>query len=156
MNNNYFANLISNMGSSHSALIEKGLIPETELVHLYEDGDTMELEIAPGVELVFYSETQRFEMITLSFKRSSNNVTADFKASLPKPLERIENQTEVHKELGAPMFTKSQLDLFPTELYGWDVYQLDSSLHPEGILDIQYNKEMQISNIHISLMNKNV
>lgn len=156
MNNNYFADIISNMGSFHSTLVEKGLIPDTDLVQLYEDEDTLELEIAPGVELVFYSETQRFEMITLSFKRSSNNVTADFKASLPKPLDRVENKSEVHKELGAPMFTKSQLDLFPTELYGWDVYQLDSSLHPEGILDIQYNKEMQISNIHISLMNKNV
>ncbi|RMV65764.1 hypothetical protein ALP06_200230 [Pseudomonas coronafaciens pv. atropurpurea] len=39
------------------------------------------------------------------------------------------------------MFTKSQMDLFPTELYGWDVYQLDSSLHPEAILDIQYNED---------------
>lgn len=156
MNNNYFANLISNMGSSHSALIEKGLIPDTELVHLYEDDDTLELEIAPGVELVFYSETQRFEMITLSFTRISKNVTDDFKAFLPKPLNRVESQTEVHKELGAPMFTKSQLDLFPTELYGWDVYQLDSCLHPEAMLDIQYNKEMLISNILISLMDKSV
>lgn len=156
MNNNDFANLISNMGSSHSVLIEKGLIPDTELVHLYEDEDTMELEIAPGVELVFYSETKRFEMITLSFKRAFNNVTADFKAILPKPLHSVENQNEVYKELGNPMFTKSQLDLFPTELYGWDVYQLDSRLHPEALLDIQYNKEMQISNILISLMDKNV
>lgn len=156
MNNNYFANIISNMGSSHSTLIEKGLIPATELVHLYKDEDTMELEIAPGVELVFYSETQRFEMITLSFKRAFNNVTSEFKAILPKPLDSIENQNEVHKELGIPMFTKSQLDLFPTELYGWDVYQLDSTLHPEALLDIQYNKEMSISNILISLMDKSI
>lgn len=156
MNNSDFANLISNMGSCHSALIEKGLIPDTELVHLYEDEDTLELQIAPGVELVFYSETQRFEMITLSFKRRFNNVMSDFKAILPKPLDSVENQTEVHKELGPPMFTKSELDLFPTELYGWDVYQLDSGLHPEAILDIQYNKEMLISNILISLMDKSV
>lgn len=156
MNNNDFANLISNLGSSHSTLIEKGLIPDKELVHLYEDEDTLELEIAPGVELVFYSETQRFEMITLSFKRAFNNVEYSFKAILPKPLDSVETQTEVHEQLGAPMFTKSQLDLFPTELYGWDVYQLDSTLHPEAILDIQYNKEMLISNIHISLMDKSV
>lgn len=156
MNNNYFANIISNMGSSHSTLIEKGLIPDTELVHLYEDEDTMELEIAPGVELVFYSETKRFEMITLSFKRAFNNVTPDFRAILPKPLDSVENLNDAHKELGAPMFTKSQLDLFPTELYGWDVYQLDPGLHPEALLDIQYNKEMEISNILISLMDKSV
>ena len=156
MNNNYFANMISNMGSSHNTLIEKGLIPDTDLLHLYDDEDTMELEIAPGVELVFYSETKRFEMITLSFKRASNNVTSDFKAILPKPLDSLENQSDAHKELGVPMFTKSQLDLFPTELYGWDVYQLDPSLHPEALLDIQYNKEMEISNILISLMDKSV
>lgn len=156
MNNNYFANLISNMGSFHSALIDKGLIPDTELVHLYEDEDTLELEIAPGVELVFYAETKRFEMMTLSFKRAFNNVEISFKEILPKPLDRVENQTDVYKELGTPMFTKSELELFPTELYGWDVYQLDSSLHPEAILDIQYNKEMEISNIQISLMDKSV
>lgn len=154
MNNNYFANIISNMGSSHSVLVDNGIIPDTELVHLYNDEDTLELEIAPGVELVFWSETRRFEMITLVFNRPSNNVEPDFKKILPNPLNDVINRLDVHKELGAPMFTKSEMDLFPTELYGWDVYQLDAALHPEAILDIQYNKEMLISNIHISLMDK--
>ncbi|KWS75360.1 bacteriocin immunity protein [Pseudomonas savastanoi pv. fraxini] len=156
MQNNNIISLIKNMGISHKALMQEGLITDIKLSHLYESEETLELEIAPGVELVFWEETLCLEMITFSFARALNKADPEFMGILPYPLGKIRNKKDVRLLLGAPMFTKSQMDLFPTELYGWDVYQLDSSLHPEAILDIQYNEDMLVSNILISLVDKNV
>ncbi|RMO79704.1 Bacteriocin immunity protein [Pseudomonas syringae pv. philadelphi] len=156
MQNNNIISLIKNMGMSHKALMQEGLITDTNLSHLYESEETLELEIAPGIELVFWEETLCLEMITFSFARALNKADPVFMGILPYPLDKIRNKRDARLLLGAPMFTKSQMDLFPTELYGWDVYQLDSSLHPEAILDIQYNEDMLVSNILISLVDKNI
>lgn len=156
MNNSHLAKLISKLGYAHESLVREGLIPCAELVHLYEDEDSLELELTPGVEIVFWADTKIFEMITFSYSRALNKDEPEFRSNLPTPLDKLKNQNDARILLGAPMFTKSKMDLMATELYGWDVYQLNPSLHPEAILDIQYNKKMNIENILISLMEKNV
>lgn len=156
MNNNDFAKLISKMGSPHHVLVAENLIPATELKHLYEDEDTLELEIAPGIELVFWAETSRLEMIHINYERANVEGKYDLTALLPAPLNKARNENDVHIALGQPMFSKTERDLLQTELYGWDIYQLDNSLHPEAVLDIQYNKFKNICNIQISLMDKNI
>jgi hypothetical protein len=154
MNNKDLITLISVMGCSHEEILRKKIIPEKKLTHLYEDQDTLELEIVPGFELVFYSETFCLEMISFDFGLSEKNDDPRFKDLLPVPLNQFEYQKEVHQTLGDPLFSKTPLELMATHIYAWDIYQLDPTLHPEAILDIQYDKVMKIKTIQISLMAK--
>jgi hypothetical protein len=156
MNNKDLVNLIGKMGNTHKALLSEELIPDVELKHIYEDEDTLEIEIAPGVELVFCAENSCLEMITFCYEKASNPENPRFAGILPNPLDKLVTQNDVHIALGEPMFSKNQMELFATDLYGWDVYQLDKRLHTEALLDIQYNNKMLINNIHISLMDKNI
>jgi hypothetical protein len=156
MNNNDLVNLIRKMGTSHQELVSEKLIPNTELKQLYEDEDTLEIEIAPGVELAFWSESLCLEMITFNFERALNKENPEFMEMLPHPLNKLKSQSDVHLELGKPMISKTQLELSAINLYGWEIYQLDTNLHPEATLDIQYNKHMHIQNLIISLMDKNI
>lgn len=151
MKNNDFVNLIKHMGHSYEDLVSNKILHGTSLENLYESDETLEVQLSPSIELVFWAETKRFEMIILKYDKSSSQ-----RAILPSPLNNIINQSDVQFELGEPLYSKTQIELYQTDIYGWDTYQLDSNLHPEAILDIQYNKDMQIGSILISLMDKNL
>lgn len=151
MNNNEFVNLIKHMGHSYEDLVSKKILYGTSLENLYQSDETLEVQLSPDIELVFWTETKRFEMIILKYEKSSSH-----RAILPTPLNNVMNQSDAQFELGEPLYSKTQIELYQTDIYGWDTYQLDSNLHPEAILDIQYNKDMQISSILISLMDKNL
>lgn len=156
MNDKNLEHLISKLGSSHQVLIAENLIPDTKLVKMYEDEDTLELEMAPGIELVFWAESLRLEMIHINFQRASTEDESHLSSLLPSPLSTLKNESDVHNVLGKAMFSKSERELMQTELYGWDTYQIDPSLHPEAILDIQYDKNRTICNMQISLIDKNI
>ena len=151
MNNKDFVNLIKHMGHSYEDLVLRKILYDTTLGKLYESDDTLEVKLSPNIELVFWTETKRFEMIILRYEKSASH-----RAILPSPLNNMINQSDAQFELGEPLYSKTQIELFQTDIYGWDTYQLDSDIHPEAILDIQYDKEMQISTILISLMDKNI
>ena len=156
MNDNDLIKIIKKLGNPHQELISEKLIPDTELEQLYEDEDTLEIEVAAGVELAFWSESLCLEMITLNFERALDKDNPDFMQNLPAPLNKLRSQSDVHLELGKPMISKTQLELSAINLYGWEIYQLDTELHPEATLDIQYNKHMRIQALVISLMDKNI
>jgi hypothetical protein len=150
MDNKIIENLIRRLGSSYKVLVAENLIGQDEPKSHYIDSDTKEIFIDPNIELVFWAENLRFEMIVVKAGKLNN-----IKEELPTALNILKNTTDVRRDLGEPMFTKSELELYGTEFYGWDTYQLPISLHPEALLDIQYDKNKKISNIIISLMDKN-
>lgn len=148
--------LIKNLGCSYDALIANQVIDDLPLQDLYQDGESLEIEPVQGIELIFWPETQRFEAIYIFLTQESDNTPNAFSGELPPPFNSMNNQTEVHKLMGNPIFSKSAMELLGTELSGWDTYQLGSNWHPAAIVEFQYTHNMQISRICFSLIDKNV
>ncbi len=156
---NYSVNmerLIKNLGCSYDALIENKVIDNLPLQSLYDDGDSLEIEPVPGIELIFWPETLRFEVIHVTLKDEQNPSLPLYTGDLPAPFGEIKEQREVHSKLGAPMLSKSVLELRGTGLSGWDTYQLESNWHPAALVEFQYIKNMRVSRMLFSLIDRNI
>jgi hypothetical protein len=156
MNSVNMERLIKNLGCSYDALIENKVIDNLPLQDLYEDGDSLEIEPVPGIELIFWPETLRFEVIHITLKDEQNPSLPLFTGDLPEPFRKIKEQKQVHATLGVPMLTKGAMELRGTGLSGWDTYQLESTWHPAALVEFQYTRNMQISRILFSLIDRNV
>ncbi|MCW0217845.1 MAG: hypothetical protein OJI67_05940, partial [Prosthecobacter sp.] len=138
-------------------LIANGVIENLPLQDLYEDGESLEIEPVPGVELIFWPETQRFEVIYISLSNSAETNQPVYEMELPSPFNGMTVQEEVHKILGEPIFSKGTLELMGTGLSGWDTYQLNPQWHPAAFVEFQYIKSaMQISRLQFSIIDRNV
>jgi hypothetical protein len=146
--------LIRNLGYHYSAMVTNQIIGESQPVHHYDDEDTAEILLDNGIELVFWSETMRFESILLSMQ-STRARSSRLKDVLPNPLNLVHSREDALKHLGTPILSKSPLELIALEMFAWDLYQLKDNLHPEATLEIQYDKAMAVHTIIISLMDKN-
>ena len=155
MNLKNIEKIIRNLGYPYEALVSNEIIDNLPLVQEYEDAETLELTLVPGLELIFWADTEVLEMIYINLDRMNNGIRA-YQGALPKHLVGIETRTEAHSNLGKPMFSKSNIELQGTGYKGWDTYQLDTKMHPAALLEIQYVEDMKISKILISLMDKNV
>lgn len=157
MNSLNMERLIKNLGCSYDALIANKVIDKLPLQNLYEDGESLEIEPVPGVELIFWPETQRFEVIYIALRNSTESNQLLYEAELPSPFNAMAYQEEVHKILGEPIFSKSALELMGTGLTGWDTYQLNQQWHPAAFVEFQYIKsDMQISMLQFSIIDRNV
>lgn len=153
MENNNLESIIRNLGSTYDELKAKKIINTEKPTELYIDSDTLEIELSENVELVFSPEKLRLEMIYIRLRKEESGRSA---LDLPDYLSLLKNKAAVQHELGRPIYSKNTLELHATELYGWDTYQLKGSLHPEALLDIQYNKSMEVVYLIISVMDKNI
>ncbi|MDR9862453.1 DUF6392 family protein [Pseudomonas baetica] len=148
--------LIQNLGSSYHALIANEVIGNFPLQELYEDSDSLEIEPASGIELIFWPDTQSFEAIHITLSNDQDPSQPLFSGELPHPFGGLMEQSQVHNVFGEPMFSKGVMELLGTRLYGWDTYQLGSNLHPAATVDFQYGKDMKISGILFSLTDKHI
>ncbi|MGE6473252.1 DUF6392 family protein [Serratia proteamaculans] len=156
MNSENMERLIKNLGCSYDALIASKVIDNLPLQSLYEDGESLEIEPASGIELVFWPETFSFEVIHITLKDDQYPDAPIYSGELPEPYASIKNQEQARKILGDPIFTKSPMALQGTGLSGWDTYQLDSKLHPAALLEFQYINHLLVGRIIFSLIDKNV
>ncbi|MEA9979991.1 MULTISPECIES: DUF6392 family protein [unclassified Pseudomonas] len=149
--------LIKNLGCTYDALIANKVIDYHPLRDMYEDGESLEIEPVPGIELIFWPETLRFEVIYITLKdEQTTNLLPIYGGELPEPFKSVTDQKEVQKAFGEPMFSKGAIALRGTGLSGWDTYQLDSNLHPAAMVEFQYVKNMKISKLLFSVIDKNV
>ncbi|WP_241779046.1 DUF6392 family protein [Pseudomonas corrugata] len=148
--------LIKNLGCSYDALIANQVIDDLPLQDLYEDGESLEIEPVPGIELIFWPETLRFEVIYVTLQDDQYDNVPLFTGVLPAPFGLMSDQSQVHEALGEPMFSKSAMELQGTDLCGWDTYQLHSHWHPAALVEFQYVKDMQIGKMLFSLIDRNV
>lgn len=148
--------LIKNLGCSYDALIANEVIDNLPLQDLYEDGESLEIEPAPGIELIFWPETLRFEVIYITLKDDQPSKLPVFTGYLPDPFNWLTDQTKVHITLGDPMFSKGAMELQGTDLSGWDTYQLEPHWHPAALVEFQYGTNMQTSRMLFSLIDRNV
>lgn len=156
MNSVNMERLIKNLGCSYDALIANNVIDNLPLQTLYEDSESLEIEPVPGIELIFWPETLRFEVIYITLKDEEGANLPVFAGELPEPFRSATDQKEVHKTFGNPMFSKGALELLGTGLSGWDTYQLDPNWHPAALVEFQYVKHKQISRLLFSLIDRNV
>ena len=156
MNSENMERLIKNLGCSYDALIANKVIDKLPLQDLYEDGESLEVEPAPGIELIFWPETLRFEVIHVTLKDEQNHGIPVYSGPLPLPFGAIHDQMQARCQLGEPAFSKSPLELQGTNLSGWDTYQLDPKWHPAALLEFQYSKNFEVSRIQFSLIDRNV
>lgn len=156
MNPENMERLIKNLGSSYDALIANKIIENLPLQDLYEDGETLEIEPAPGIELVFWPETLRFEVIYITLKDGHNSSIPVYTGELPEPFKQVRDQRQVRQIFGKPIFSKGPMQLQGTDLSGWDTYQLEPNWHPAAFVEFQYRNNMQIYKMLFSLIDKNV
>lgn len=156
MNPENMERLIKNLGSSYDALIANKIIDNLPLQDLYEDGETLEIEPVPGVELVFWPETLRFEIIYITLKDSHNSAIQVYRGELPDPFKQVRDQKQVRKIFGQPISSKGHMQLYGTGLSGWDTYQLEPNWHPAAFVEFQYSGNMQVCKIFFSLIDKNI
>ena len=156
MDSNNMERLIRNLGCSYEALIDNELIVGLPLQSLYDDDNSLEIEPAPGVELVFWAETLRFEVIHITITDDQQHGLSIFEGSLPEPYSAIADQASARKILGEPIVSKTAMELQGTGLSGWDTYQLDTKLHPAALIDLQYTNRLCVVKIQFSLIDKNV
>lgn len=156
MNSVNMERLIKNLGCSYDALIANKVIDNLPLQDLYEDGESLEIEPVPGIELIFWPETLRFEVIHVTLKDDQNPKLPLFTGELPEPFREIKEQKQVHSIFGVPVFSKTAMELLGTGLSGWDTYQLDQNWHPATLVEFQYVKNMQLSRLLFSLIDRNV
>lgn len=149
--------LIKHLGCSYVALVANKVIDDDlPLQDLYGDGESLELEPAPGIELIFCPETLRFEGIYVTLKIDQSEEISGFEGSLPSKFASIETRTQVRKEFGDPIVSKSAMELQGTGLSGWDTYQLEPHLHPAALVDFQYGSNFRLSRIFFSLIDRNI
>lgn len=156
MNSVNMERLIKNLGCSYDALIANKVIDNLPLQDLYEDGESLEIEPVPGIELIFWPETLRFEVIYITLKDDQNSNVPLYTGQLPEPFGSLSDQSQVHKALGEPMFSKGAMELQGTDLSGWDTYQLESQWHPAALVEFQYVNQMKTSKVLFSLIDRNV
>lgn len=156
MNPENMERLIKNLGSSYDALIANKIIDNLPLQDLYEDGETLEIEPVPGVELIFWPETLRFEIIYITLKESHNSAIQVYTGELPDPFKQVRDQKQVRNIFGQPISSKGHMQLYGTGLSGWDTYQLEPNWHPAAFVEFQYSSNMQICKIFFSLIDKNI
>ncbi|MGM7284698.1 DUF6392 family protein [Pseudomonas guariconensis] len=146
--------LIKNLGCSYDHLIENNVIPNHPLQNLYDD-DSLEIELVPGIELVFCPETLRFEVLYITLKTSEQEANS-YDGELPKPFDGLVTQEHVHHALGEPIFSKKTIELQGTGLSGWDTYQLPPEWHHAGLVEFQYIKQMILSRLLFSLIDRSI
>jgi hypothetical protein len=156
MNPENMERLIKNLGSSYDALIANKIIDDLPLEDLYEDGETLEVEPAQGIELVFWPETLRFEVIYITLRDGDDSSNLVYLGELPAPFNQINDQRQVRNIFGKPIFSKGAMQLHGTGLSGWDTYQLEPNWHPAAFVEFQYKHNMQVCKLIFSLIDKNI
>ncbi|MBD8792696.1 hypothetical protein IFR09_22775 [Pseudomonas syringae] len=147
-----FKALIENLGLTFQDLIEKKILSCPPPTSLYDDTNTLEVDLMQGMELVFNKESSRLEMIHFSVDQKKTNSFSYFER-LPEPLNKLTNQAVSKELLGRPIHSATKEELFGTDIYSWDTFQLKQEIHPEAFLDIQYDELKNTKYLSVSLMN---
>lgn len=156
MNSGNIERLIKNLGCSYDALVANGVIDSLPLEDLYDDGESLVAEPLSGVELVFWAENSRFEIVYIVVAKTKSPDNSGPPVQLPAGYNEVNNQSEVRSIFGEPAYFKGPLELQGTGLGGWDTYQVAQSLHPAVLVDFQYGAGLRLENLVFSLIDKNV
>ena len=144
MSANLIIDLVKALGRTHQELVMSGLIQDKPLIPLCEESENEDLiyEPTPGISLWFWAETKRLERIAITLKAQSRRELV-YAGELPLPFTKNMDQPSVHAKLGVPDRSMGPAKL-PKPIGvtgGWDAYRLDSSLHHNAEIAIQFSAD---------------
>lgn len=156
MNANQITKLINSLGMAHDRLVKEGTIPDEPLSFLFEGEETLGLDLEPGLELVFGSDSLRLEEITFYFTDGSITHAAPMYLidKLPIPYDKALNQELVHRAFGQPVSSSEPFTVKGTlyRIGASDRYQVEPSLHPNSWVEFHYTRELEVERIGFSIM----
>ncbi len=147
-----FKALFENLGSTFQDLTERKILSCPPPTSLYDEANTLEVELMQGMELVFNKESYRLEMIHFSVDQKKPNSFSYFEI-LPDPLNKLKNQEVSQEVLGRPIHSATKEELLGTDIFFWDTFQLALEIHPEAFIEIQYDELKNTKYLSVSLMN---
>ncbi|MFJ7315447.1 DUF6392 family protein [Pseudomonas sp. NPDC098747] len=149
--------LITKLGASHSNLISDGIVSNKPLERLYQDSDSLELEPEPGLELIFYSDTERFEAIQITLGNNMGEKLEIYKGELPEGYAIATNQSLVRAIFGTPFQTKGPMEIPGTDITigAIDSYVLNPDLNGTAFVYFQYAPDLRVDRIEFSVFDRN-
>jgi hypothetical protein len=149
---------IRHLGKTHDFLVRQNLIPARPLERLYQDSHSLELEPCPGVELVFWFFSQRFEAIYVTLISRLESKLTVYEGKLPLPFTGLRNQTDVHAALGLPYRSNGPMKFECEEnsisMGGWDFYGLSCEMNHNLHVEFQYDDNLDISVVVFSVFDR--
>lgn len=149
--------LVRNLGRTYSELTREGVIEKQDLIPFLKNNENEDLvhKPVPGMELWFWADTMRLERIVITLiPRTADTPT--YKGELPLPFVHQMTQLSIRAILGEPHKSKGPAKLpFPIGITGgWDAYGLDSSIHPNAEVAIQFLADKSACGLAFRLINK--
>lgn len=140
---------IKHLGKRHDFLVRQNLIPARPLERLHLDSHSLELEPCPGIELVFWFFSQRFEAIYVTLVSRTEDRLEVYNGHLPRPFTGLKNQADVYAALGPPYRSNGPMKFNcganAFSMGGWDFYGLDCEINHNLHVEFQYNEDLDIS-----------
>lgn len=157
MDANRIISLIKALGRTHEELVANELIQSEPMEPLFKEGKNEDLihEPALGISLWFWAETKRLEQIAITLKAQSRHELV-YTGELPLPFTKNMDQPSVHAKLGVPDRSMGPAKL-PKPIGitgGWDAYRLDSSLHHNAEVAIQFMADKSVSGLAFRVIKK--
>lgn len=139
---------IKKLGQRYDTLIAEGSIPTQELVEHYPGRDWLTIQPAPGLELSFWAETQRFEKLFITLLDAMPGVPV-YKGELPKPYTSAMTQSDAHALFTTPLEVQAPVKMPKPmgQTGGWESYRLDPEKHPNTKVVFQYTASMQVKTL---------
>lgn len=144
---------INSLGRSYEDLLAQEIIPDQPLLELFSGIDRLYLEVETGISLSFWAETERFEELYITLKKTTPS-TVEYKGELPKPYSLEMSQSSVHAIFGEPYKSQAPIKMPQPmgQAGGWESYRLDSVMFPGIEVVFQYTAEMQVDTLVFALV----
>jgi hypothetical protein len=134
--------LIGNLGRLHPQLVAEKILPKKRLQKLHGGEECIDIELTAGIELWFSQDKLRFGKVD------------GYKGQLPSPYEQTLTQDQVRSQFGQPLSSSGPVDIpgFDASVGAFDMYQVDSTLHPTAMVDFQYDDQCRVAAMVFSVL----
>jgi hypothetical protein len=146
---------IKNLGRDYDSLVAEGVIPNHPLQELYPGRDLLDMIIAPGLSMSFWSQTKKFETLFITLLKTTPSTSA-YSGELPKAFVPPMTRHDVLVYFGEPMTSKAPV-MMPQPVGmtgGWDAYVLSPESHPNVKVVFQYTATLAVNTLVFSLIDK--
>jgi hypothetical protein len=146
--------LISNLGRFHPQMVAEKILPKQRLQKLPGGEECIDIELTAGIELWFSQDKLRFESLLILLREQGMGKVDGYKGPLPSPYEQALTQDQVRSQFGQPLSSSGPVDIpgFDISVGAFDMYQVDSTLHPTAMVDLQYDDQYRVAAMVFSVL----
>lgn len=143
--------LVKRLGRTYPEMIALGMyLSGGPPKGIFEDSDTLAMSPELGIELGFWAESQRFEILFISLLESFQGKPL-YKGNLPYQLKNRMSQEWIRSRYGEPLESKAPFKMPIRGMTGgWDIYRFPGI--PKGTQAVfKYSAEMEVETIVFEL-----